>query len=115
VTKPDGKAVVNRCRTRAGAHRTLCRALGSAEENIHAVEPRKGCTVSGCWELKRKFRSTYQEKECSMPIFVCRCSLRSILLLILELTFAFSLNSLQAVAQNPPGIQMFSPNEYGVD
>ena len=56
MTKPDGKAVVNRCRTRAGAHRTLCRALGSAEENIHAVEPRKGCTVSGCWELKRKFR-----------------------------------------------------------
>lgn len=50
-----------------------------------------------------------------MPIFVCRCSLRSILLLILELTFAFSLNSLQAVAQNPPGIQMFSTNEYGVD
>ena len=58
VTKPDGKAVVNRCRTRAGAHRTLCRVLGSAEESIHAVEPRKGCTVSGCWELKRKFRLT---------------------------------------------------------
>ena len=35
---------------------TLFRALGSAKENICALESIKGYIVSGCWELKRKFR-----------------------------------------------------------
>ena len=35
---------------------TLFRALGSAKENICALESLKGYIVSGCWELKRKFR-----------------------------------------------------------
>src|ERR1017187_5904202 len=58
LTRPDGKAVVNSCGTRVGAHRTLCRALGPAKENNDALEPPKGYIVSGCWELKRKFRLT---------------------------------------------------------
>jgi len=36
---------------------TLFRALGSAKENICALESLKGYIVSGCWKLKRKFRS----------------------------------------------------------
>ncbi|HZL69889.1 MAG TPA: hypothetical protein VFC29_21465, partial [Candidatus Limnocylindrales bacterium] len=56
LTKPDGKAVVNSCGTRVGAHRTLRRAQGPAKGNNYALEPRKGYTVWGCWELKRKFR-----------------------------------------------------------
>jgi hypothetical protein len=35
---------------------TLFRALGSAKENICALESLKGYIVSGCWELKRKFQ-----------------------------------------------------------
>jgi hypothetical protein len=56
LTRPDGKAVVNSCEIRVGANRTLCRALGPAKENNHALEPPKGYIVSGCRELKRKFR-----------------------------------------------------------
>jgi hypothetical protein len=48
--------VVNSCGTRVGANRTLCRALGPAKENNYALESPKGYIVSGCWELKRKFR-----------------------------------------------------------
>ncbi len=48
--------MVNSCEIRVGANRTLCRALGPAKENNHALEPPKGYIVSGCRELKRKFR-----------------------------------------------------------
>ena len=40
---------------------TLFRALGSAKENICALESLKGYIVSGCWEIKRKFRVLCRE------------------------------------------------------
>jgi hypothetical protein len=48
--------VVNSFGTRIGIVWTLSRALGPAKENIYALEFLKGYIVSGCWELKRKFR-----------------------------------------------------------
>jgi len=37
---------------------TVSRALGPARENIRALTFLKAYIVSGCWELKRKFRFT---------------------------------------------------------
>jgi len=62
LTRPEGKAVVNSCGTRVAAHGTLCRALFPAEEDNDALESPKGYIVSGCWELKRKFRIKCQIK-----------------------------------------------------
>ena len=50
-----------------------------------------------------------------MLIHIRRCSLRSILLALLGAIVLFSFMVREAVAQNPPGIQMFSTNENGVD
>src|ERR1019366_7292634 len=37
--------------------RDLCRVVGPAKENKVKLESPKGYIVSGCWELKRKFRT----------------------------------------------------------
>ena len=56
LAKPDGKAVVSSCGTRIGPDGTVSQALGPASEDICALGFLKGYIVSGCWELKRKFR-----------------------------------------------------------
>ena len=48
--------MVSSCGTRDGAHGTLCRALDPAKKNIYALESLNRYIVSGCRELKRKFR-----------------------------------------------------------
>jgi len=42
--------------TRIGTVWNLSQALGPAKENNYALESLDGYIVSGCWELKRKFR-----------------------------------------------------------
>jgi hypothetical protein len=61
--------VVSSCGTRDGAHGTLCRALGPAKENNYALESLKGYIVSGCWELKRKFRMKALVEECDEAVW----------------------------------------------
>ena len=56
LTRADGKAVVSRCGTRIGPDGTVSRARDPARENICVLEFLNGYIVSGCWELKRKFR-----------------------------------------------------------
>jgi hypothetical protein len=56
ITLVCGKAGVSSCGTRIGPDGTVCRVLGLARENICALEFLEGYIVSGCWELKRKFR-----------------------------------------------------------
>jgi hypothetical protein len=50
---------------RIGIVWTLSRALGPAREDICALKFLKGYIVSGCWELKRKFRF---RSEVNVPI-----------------------------------------------
>jgi hypothetical protein len=50
MSKPEGVGA------RVSIVWVLFRALGPAKENIYALESPKGYIVSGCWELKRKFR-----------------------------------------------------------
>jgi hypothetical protein len=68
LTKPDRKAVVSSCETRDGAHGTLCHALDPAKKNIYALESLNRYIVSGCRELKRKFRSRLQSRRSLRPI-----------------------------------------------
>ena len=64
LARPDGKAVVSSCGTRSGPDGTVSRALGPAREDICALESLNGYIMSGCWELKRKFRlSAYANQQ----------------------------------------------------
>jgi hypothetical protein len=51
---------------RIGTVWSLSRALGPAKENNYALGSLDGYIVRGCWELKRKFRSTH---ECLTAVF----------------------------------------------